>query len=214
MSVQPEVTSPVSTARMRVIDEGVVEELVTFCNARIARGARDAWIAVADRLVDRLWNGDLDAALAPSAESHLPWRALIGHPGIRLDRAQLSRCRGLLRLRQQLPGGAFRALSVTHLFALLPLPDADTRRALADQALVEKWSVVVLRRAVAGLLGVQAPPAGLTVARRTIRAVERVDLGSILALPPHQARQEILALDSALEELRQVLARALVTLED
>jgi hypothetical protein len=213
MSAQPEISSPVSAARVPVLHEDVVEELVTFCNARIARGARDAWIAVADRLVERLWNGDLDAALAPSAEAHLPWRALIGHPGIRLDRAQLSRCRGLLRLRQQLPATAFRALSVTHLFALLPLPDADTRRALAEQAVVERWNVAVLRRAVAGLLGVQAPPPGLTLARRTIRAVERVDLSSILALPPYQARLELLALDSALEGLRQALGRALVTLE-
>jgi hypothetical protein len=203
MSAQPEVSSPVPTLRVPVVDDDVVEDLVRFCNARIARGARDAWIAVADRLVERLWGGDLDAALAPTAESHVTWRALLGHPDLRLSRTRLSRCRGLLRLRRELPPQVFRGLQVAHLYALLPLPDATTRRALAEQALKECWTCAALKEAVAGLLGRERRPAGLVASRRVIRALTSVDLASICSLPRDQANHELMALSAAVDELSQ-----------
>jgi hypothetical protein len=184
-------------------DESVLDALVGFCNDRVHGSARDAWVAIAERVVDTLWDGDLDAALEKSADAHATWRALLGHPKLRIDRSMLSRCRGLLALRRELPPAVFERLRVTQLFILVPIDDTTARRALATRAAASGWNAERLRSEAAPLTGVRPNPPGLTGARRAVRTIQRMDVAALAALPPDQARSELTALDDALATLRR-----------
>jgi hypothetical protein len=193
-------------------DESVLDALVGFCNDRVHGSARDAWVAIAERVVDTLWDGDVDAALEKSADAHATWRALLGHPKLRIDRSMLSRCRGLLALRRELPSSTFEGLRIKHLFVLLAVPDAEARWALAHRAFREGWSVERLRVEAGPYTGYKPTPAGLLAARRALGAIERMDAATLTALPADQARTELEALEEAVAALRRRLKAALAAL--
>lgn len=188
----------------------LVEELVSYCNDRVNQAALAAWLDVAQRLVDQLWSGDLHAALAEDAAEHATWRALLRHEELR-DPARVSRSRGLLRLRDQLPDHVFEGLAVSHLFVLLPIEDVDERRAIALRAFAEGWSVVRLREETEALRGGVVVPTVVRQARRSASALARLDVDAIAALPAEQARMELRALDEVLvakrRAIRDVLGR-------
>lgn len=193
---------------VHTVQPELVQELVRYCNERVNDAVLVAWLDVGQTLVDRLWNGDLDAALAEEAKEHATWRALLRDPALH-DASRVSRSCGLLRLRKQLPDHVFEGLTVSHLFVLLPIADADARREIALRAYAEGWPVTRLRDETEELRGGVVVPKVIRAARRSASALERLDVEAIADLPAEQARMELRALDEVLLAKRRAIREAL-----
>jgi len=106
-------------------------------------------------MLETLYGGDADLALAPEGQFHPPWlafRRLAGGRKVKPPRGVLRRALRLAAHEKTIQGGFYANLDVALREELLPLAEPDDIRAAAQHCIENNWGQRALRKHVKGLL--------------------------------------------------------------
>lgn len=117
--------------------EGLVEEL----NGILRSGSVDLHLKLGRLIIERLFDGDASSWRARGTRD-ASFRRLAAHAGrdLALSASTLYRCVALCELADRIGAGVWRRVGVSHLRAVLGLPDQQQRQ-LLHAAEVERWTV-------------------------------------------------------------------------
>ncbi len=131
--------------------EEVMDTVVRELNEALRGSTMDLHLRIGQLVIDRLYGGDLNAwrAQGPKEASFERLAARAGHD-LLVSASSLYRAVALFELTERLAISKWKSLGVSHLRAVLGLPDRD-QRPLLSAAEREKWTVKRLEAEVSKL---------------------------------------------------------------
>lgn len=189
--------------------EEALSEVVTEINGILRDGAVQTMILVGRHVVRDCFDGDMAAwnKHGPKAASY---RQLAEHPDLKISATGLHRAVGLYELDSRLGVSERKQLTVTHLRAVLGLPE-EVQRKLIEKAEEEGWSSTqmddaakVARRKTGNKRGRPPDPRVVKTLRRLVKATEGDDAFADMADLKNRAAvlSDIETLRARLDELQ------------
>lgn len=198
-----------------------VDEAVRYINERTVRSGLELARDVGEYILNTFFGGDYANFASPSRTKPTSFRALELRPDLLIGKARLHDFIRISHQLKSLPSEVVTRLTLAHHRALLPLPDPESKAALARRALDEGWPSRVLchevRRFVprsrAGRKPLPPVAKGIRGVVRSLDLAFEHDLTSdeVRRLGPEQASalsEQVEDCLARLRELRRALADA------
>lgn len=200
-------SSPAPATDAGLVDLTLLDQVVLDLNRLCARRGLELAHEITAVILDAFFGGSIDE-FRERERGHHTFRALAERPDLDVSYTTIWYAVSVVDQLRHLPDDVGSQLSLAHHKALLPLRDAESKRAWAERALAESLSARALRAAIDEERALTTPPsrAGRPKLPALVKAIPRLRHALDLATSEPITAELLASLpDEAREELRRVV---------